>query len=76
MCIWTCVTATSVVKFFVFIVDAWNVTSGQSSFPSGRDVAKMLANRIQTLSEEKFAELSVQLRNLPNPDSFKKVKAK
>ena len=40
---------------------------------SGLDVAKMLANRIQKLSEEKFAELSVQLQGIPNADSLKKV---
>ena len=36
-------------------------------------MAKMLANRIQKLSEEKFAELSVQLRSLPNSENLKKV---
>ena len=33
----------------------------------------MLADRIQKLSEGKFAELSVQLQGLPNPDNMKKV---
>ena len=39
----------------------------------GLDVAKMLADRIHKLSEEKFAELSVQLQSIPNADSLKKV---
>ena len=40
---------------------------------SGLDVAKMLSNRIQKLSEEKFTELSVQLQSIPNADNLKKV---
>ena len=39
----------------------------------GLDVARMLADRVQKLSEEKFAELSVQLRSLPNSENLKKV---
>ena len=41
---------------------------------TGLDVAKMLADRIQALSEEKFAELSVQLQSIPNADNLKKVR--
>ena len=33
----------------------------------------MLADRIQMLSEEKFAELSVQLQGIPNIENLKKV---
>ena len=33
----------------------------------------MLADRIHKLSEEKFAELSIQLQGIPNLDSLKKV---
>lgn len=36
-------------------------------------MAKMLANRIHKLSEEKFAELSGQMLGLSNVDSLKKV---
>ena len=35
-------------------------------------MARMLADRIQSLSEEKYAELSVQL-NAPNVENLRKV---